>query len=387
MAEAAPNRYHSISYGGRVMARGRSGSSETSESSASKGVPQVSKTPLDQLEPRRIGIVKPSALGDVVQTLPVLTAMRARWPQARIVWVVNRPFAGILDGHPDLDAVMFFDRRTSSWWERAKSLTGFVQVLRAEKFDLVFDLQGLLRSGLMAWFSGARRRVGFADAREGSKWLYTDVVPAMPWETPALERYWQMVRAWGGGDAVPAAKFGFRPLHHAWAEAAWRHLPEPWIAVHPGAQWQTKRWPAAKYAEVLKRIQERFDAGVALVGSGAERPICDEIAAALPGGVVNLAGETSLLQLAALLRRAKVMLSNDSGPMHLAAALGTRCVSLFTCTSPRRAGPHGPDHRVLATNVPCAASYFKTCPTMHCMEDLTVSRVAEALSDSLPIIH
>src|SRR5581483_6891653 len=134
--------------------------------------------PLEDYPARRIVLIKPSSLGDIVQTLPVLTSWRHRYPQAHIAWIVNRHYEALLRGHPDLSSTISFDREAGreSWLQTAAVYRRFFRHLRRQRFDLVIDLQGLLRSGLMAAACRASRRVGFSSAREGAAWFYTDVI-------------------------------------------------------------------------------------------------------------------------------------------------------------------------------------------------------------------
>src|SRR5262245_16858641 len=134
-------------------------------------------TPLADYPARRIVLIKPSALGDVVHALPVLTALRRRFPAAHLAWVVNRTYEPLLRGHPDLDETIPFERGRRGVWSALKYNAGFLAGLRRRRFDLVVDLQGLFRSGLMTLATGAARRVGLASAREGASWFYTDRVP------------------------------------------------------------------------------------------------------------------------------------------------------------------------------------------------------------------
>jgi lipopolysaccharide heptosyltransferase II len=160
-------------------------------------------------------------------------------------------------------------------------------------------------------------------------------------------------------------------------------LPRPLLAIHPGAGWETKRWPVEKFAEIARR----FEGTVVVVGSGGERSLAARIVEATAGQrnpALNLAGETSLKQLAALLGGADAVVSNDSGPMHLAAAMGTSVVGIFTCTSPLLSGPAGTNHELVSTGVPCAASYKRSCPMrgeshLGCLAELPVERVWNAL--------
>lgn len=342
--------------------------------------------PLLQISPRRICLIKPSALGDIVQTLPVLAMLRQRWPGAHIAWVVNRSLAGILAGHPQLDQVLEFDRGGRGH-NRMASLGRLLGRLRAEKFDLTIDLQGLARSGLFTWATRSKRRVGFSLAREGARLAYTDIVPLL-WALPSWQRMILMARAVGCTGEIPPAIVPIRPDDTAWAAEQLANLPRPWLAIHPGAQWETKRWLPQHFAALALRAQREMGSGIVLIGGPGERPLCDQIAAELPGPTVNLAERTPLLPLAAVCQAADVLLSGDSGPMHLAAALGTATISVFTCTSPRESGPRqanppGDGERMLATTVDCAASYRATCPTRHCMQELLPARVWPALRGAL----
>lgn len=338
------------------------------------------RPPLDQLQPRRVCLVKPSALGDVVQALPVLTALRRRWPDAHFAWVVNDSFAPLLHGHPDLDEIIPFPRRA-----RGLRLVGelFGLVKRLRGFDLALDLQGLLRSAALTWLTGAKRRVGFRQAREGAPLAYTDRLDTPIKETPAVLANWSVAQALGCAGAPPAPRLGLMPAHEAEAARQLAGLPRPIVAIHPGASWVTKRWPAEHFAELARRAQRELGAGIVLVGGPGEESITAAVAARLSPALVDLAGKTGLLQLAAVLRAADVMLSNDSGPMHLAAAVGTRVVAPFTCTSPLRAGPFGPGHQAVPTTVSCAASYLRRCNSMACMAELTPDRLWPALASAL----
>ncbi len=359
------------------------------------------KPPLAELSPRRVCLIKPSALGDIVQTLPVLSMLRARFPEAHIAWVVKSAFSGILKGHPDLDEVIPFEtsrvktpraetrhnetRHAETSSRAGGKIAGLVQLLRRlrrERFDLTIDLQGLLRSGLMTWAAAAPRRVGFANAREGAPWTYTDKfdVPIMQ---PALERYRQIVAPLGCQGEPPRAIVPITDDDRRWAAQRLDGLPRPLLAIHPGAQWETKRWPPQHFAELARRAQDAFGAGVVLVGGKGEGALAAQTADTLEDPFANVAEQTSLLQLAAVCESADVFLSGDTGPMHLAAAVGATAVAVFTCTSPRRAAPRGPQHEVVTTSVACAASYLKKCRRRICMEELSPERVWPALERAL----
>ncbi|MBX7165997.1 MAG: glycosyltransferase family 9 protein [Pirellulales bacterium] len=343
------------------------------------------KTPLAELRPERICLIKPSALGDVVQTLPLLAGLRARWPQAKITWVLHRGLVPLLEGQPGLDGIVPFDRQQLADRPWA-SVPALWRELRAGRFDLAIDVQGLLRSGAVTWATGAARRVGFANAREGASLAYTDLVAVPDVDLPAVERYWLLAAALGceGAPRVTAPSI---PDSDRRAVVDLLHgLPRPWLAIHPGARWETKRWPPASFSQVADRAVREFGASIVLLGGPEETLLTAAVRQHLKTRhVVDLAGRTTLKQLAAACDLADMLLSNDSGPMHLAAACSTPVLGVFTCTSPRRAGPFGAGHRIAATGVACAASYVRTCPTMHCMAELVPERVwplvRAALSD------
>lgn len=341
---------------------------------------------LRSLTPQRICVIKPSALGDVVQTLPLLPVLKDCYPDAEISWVINKGFANLLEGHPLLAELLIFDRRgTWASWGR------LLRQLHARKFDLVFDLQGLLRTGVMTTATRAPIRVGLDTAREGSHRTVNCTIPDSSRNIPAHARNWRLAEVlgyagWNREIQIPVSETD-RSLVHVKLQS----LKSPLLAISPGAQWITKRWPIEKYAEVAKRAVEQFGFGICLVGGPNERELCHPLEAQLrecvPGiNLVNLAGETSLKQLAAVLERSDLLLTNDSGPMHLAAGLGTPVTGIFLCTDAIRSGPPPGIHELVSTSVDCRASYKKLCPCtgnahMACMQELDVERVWAGLQN------
>ncbi|MBN9120817.1 MAG: glycosyltransferase family 9 protein [Planctomycetes bacterium] len=340
---------------------------------------------LDRIDARRIAIIKPSALGDIVHSLPVLTALRARFPTARITWVVNRSYESLLTGHPDLTDTLPFDRGAFRGVRGTLSAAwSFAGELRRRRFDLVIDMQGLLRSGLMAWASGAPRRVGFASAREGSRYAYTHKLKC-PGRlgAHAVDRMWAVAEAFGVGHLPKAFLV---PLRAAEVEAARNELaqlPRPVVAVAVGAKWVTKRWPAGHFAEALNRAHARFGASAVFVGASDDTVLSQQAVAALRGPSLDLTGRTSIPRLSALLSLADVMLGNDTGPLHLAAALGKPCVAPYTCTRVALHGPYSQSSHCVETSVACGGSYLKKCDNMICMPDLTADRLWPKLAEAL----
>jgi lipopolysaccharide heptosyltransferase I len=343
---------------------------------------------LDTLEAERVCLIKPSSLGDVVQALPVLTALRKRFPQAHIAWVINRSYAELLEGHDDLNEVIPFARpgRRLCGRQAWRSLAAFRSTLQS-RFDLVIDLQGLLRSGLMTWMTASRRRVGLDDAREGARLFYTDVVPVPGEGLPAVDRYWLIAEALGTGDTAKQFKV---PCGASESSRADRLLGETRglrVAIHAGARWSTKRWPEAHFVEIARRLRTVFDVRIVLVGGADEVESAGRIEAALAGDCLNLVGQTTLKGLAAVLSRIHLFITNDSGPMHLAAAMGTPVAAIFTCTSPQRARPYGDGHLIFASRLWCAASYLKKCARMECMREMTPEWVWPALEARVRLLR
>ncbi|ADV63625.1 lipopolysaccharide heptosyltransferase I [Isosphaera pallida ATCC 43644] len=350
--------------------------------------------PLITLKPRRVVLIKPSSLGDVVHALPVLGALKRLWPEAAFDWVVARGLRGLVDGHPDLDGVIPFDRprfklNRAGWTE----LRQLACELRSRRFDVTIDLQGLLRSGLMAWATGAPVRIGLQDAREGSRWSHTHTVAIPPDVTHAVDRLMLVPRLLARlqGSPPPGPPRFHPPIgpeQAAWADHLLANCPRPILAYNPGARWQTKRWPPERFAETARLLHQEFGGTILLIGANDDRPLVDRLLAHLAtppndshrllASVVNVVGQTTLNQLAALLARCDLVVSNDTGPLHLAVACGAPVVGVFTCTDPERTGPYGPRAITVLTRVSCAKSLLKTCPTTHCFHELTAQRVAAA---------
>ena len=332
---------------------------------------------LDRIDARRIALIKPSALGDIVHSLPVLTALRQRFPHARVTWVVNRSFEPLLTGHPDLTDTLPFDRGAFKGVRGSFAAAwAFARELRRRRFDLVIDMQGLLRSGLMAWATGAPRRVGFASAREGSRYAYTHKLKDPPRGTAhAVERVWTVAEAFGVGHLPKVFRVPLQPAEVEAARAALAALPKPVVAVAVGAKWVTKRWPPEHFAEALNRAYSDFGASAAFVGAGDDTALSQRVIAGLRGPSLDLTGKTPLPRLSAVLSLADVMLANDTGPLHLAAALGTPCVAPYLCTKIALHGPYSHAANCVETSVACAGSYLKKCGNMVCMPELTADRL------------
>lgn len=343
-------------------------------------------------EYRRILIIKPSSLGDIVHALPTLAALRRRFPLAHMTWLVKRQWAGLLERVEGLDAVWSVEPTLHGWLSQ-------VPRLRGADFDLAVDLQGLFRSGVMAWLAGCPTRVGFANGREGSPFFYTQRVSAPSPDMHAVDRYLLVAEALGAsvqgepafhfrtldedreGVARLLSRHGLPPSHTPYTKGAW-------IAVNVAARWPTKRWPAAYFAAAIDQLQREGMGPVALIGGPDERSAAQAVKALTKTELVDLTGETHPGLLPALLKSAALLLTNDSGPMHVAAAVGTPVVALFGPTSPMRTGPYGKQHRVLTSGVSCSPCFSRRCHNriqIECLTNIAPEQVLEAVRAQLAL--
>lgn len=352
--------------------------------------------------PSNILIIKPSAIGDVVHALPILALLRRRWPGAKISWLVTPACAGLLDRHPDLHEVIRFERRAfgKSWRSprTAADLFRFACGLRARAFDLVIDLQGLFRSGWLAGATGAPVRIGLSDAREFAGLFYTDRVAvdsprdesADPDDAPpgrhAIDRYLCVTEWLGCGRGPVAFPFAVDDVDRRHVAAL---VPSQRYAVLlPGTNWATKRWPVESFAALVEPLRERHGLETVIAGGPGDAELGERIT-----GATNLAGKTSLRQLVALLERAALVVANDSGPMHIAAALGRPLVTPFGPTDPARTGPYQRMETVLRLGIPCSPCFSRRCSHQSCLKWLGIGPVLDLAdeqmrpSKALPILQ
>jgi heptosyltransferase-1 len=319
-------------------------------------------------DPTRVLIIKPSSLGDIVHALPVLAAIRRRWPAAHVAWLIGSSFAPLLAGHPMLDEVIPFDRRHyGRMWRSPRAFLDFwrlVAELRGRRFDLVLDLQGLVRSGLMAWL------------------FYSQRVRCPAGAAHAVDRNLCLAAAAGLEERSPEFPLALRDEERRSARELLRQSgvgESGFVAVLPGARWESKRWTSTGFAAVIDALHADGLRCV-LLGAPDERPAAEAVARACRSAPIDLTGRTSLRDLTALLADARLVLCCDSGPMHLAAALGVPTVAVFGPTDPLRTGPYSPAADVVAHAVPCAPCLRRVCPLGHhaCMAELDPGRVIDA---------
>jgi heptosyltransferase I len=331
----------------------------------------------------RILIVRLSAIGDVIHGVPVLCALRDAIPGAFICWVVEGTAGDLLEGHPALDELVRVPRR---WWKSPRAVWRLRQKLHALRFDTAIDLQCLTKSAWAAWLSGARRRIGKAGAngRELSRLLNNELVAAGG--RHVIEHYLTMLRPLG--IDAPEARFDLpeRAAEAEMAEAALRFAGFArlqFTILNPGAGWPSKVWPAERYGALARILASSHGMPSMVVWCGAEEKRSAETIVATSGGNARLAPATSMNQLAALCRRAGLFVGSDTGPMHLAAAVGAPTLSLHGPSRAEWCGAYGPHAASLQVRYEAGSSLQRRKADDSAMRAITVDMVAEACKSLL----
>jgi lipopolysaccharide heptosyltransferase II len=343
----------------------------------------------------KILILKPSSLGDVIQALPVLRLLKLHYPASEIFWWIDSALAPLLEDDPDLAGIVRFERKRWGKPQHWPEMLCSLRWLRAQKFDLVIDLQCLARSGAFAWLANGKFLVGLDEVREGARGFYDLAMPRKTFHTHAVDWYLSVLPPLG----VPVHKnFNWlpeRPEISAEVKRKWladnsklKTQNSKLILLQPGARWENKRWPAEYFLQLVSLLAERFPAThFAILGSGEDKPLGEIISRAAPERILNLCGAASLPEMIEWVRLGDLMVTNDTGPMHAAAALGKPIVALFGPTEPRRTGPYGQLENVLRIELPCSpclssdCTYAKPNECLNAISPLTVfERVQKQLS-------
>jgi heptosyltransferase I len=332
----------------------------------------------------RILIVRLSAIGDVIQSMPIACALRERFPEAFLAWAVESHAGQLLQGHEALDEVITLPR---GWLKSPGGVWRLRRRLRDLRFDVAVEAQGLTKAAILAWISGAPRRIGFGRpwGRELSRWFNTETV-----NTPGphiVERNLQLLRPLG--IESPAARFmvpehlrdrqtAERIIGHCETASGCSCSTRPFAMINAGAGWPSKLWPAERFAAVAAHLGTVWNLRTLVVWAGeAEMNIARQIVAGSERHA-QLAPKTTLVELAALARRAKVFIGSDTGPLHLAAAVGTTCVGLYGPWPSDVHGPFGPQHIALQKARFTGSTRQRRAAPAELMEAITVADVCQA---------
>lgn len=326
--------------------------------------------------PKKILIIKPSSLGDIVHSLPFLNALNRTFPSAEIHWVVARGLEGLLENHPMVKRLWIIHK--DDWKslrmikKTASEFRSLFKGLEAESYDTVIDLQGLLRSGILAYATRSPVRIGFKEAREGSSLFYTHRIEGGR-EIHAVERYLKIASAIG--CEIENVEFPMPLIIESERIRKFKEDTGDYAVLVPGARWKTKRWPATNFG----RLASLLDVKTVIVGTSGDSGIAGVIESCSGGKAFSMTGMTDLKDLISIIRGARYVITNDSGPMHIAAASGIPVVALFGPTNPVRTGPYGRNHVIVKSLIGCAPCYKKRCRRIRCMEGISVEEVYEAV--------
>lgn len=338
----------------------------------------------------KILIVKLSAIGDVIYTLPALNVLRRAYPAAHITWIVEEAAFPIIQGHTALDRIIlskrktwikdFFDPRKRT--RALKEACTFFKDIRDTRYDMVIDFHQLMKSGILVLLARADRKIGFDRGMahmEESQIFLTEKIAPVSMEIHALKRNLMLLDAIG----IPLKNIEYRisitrdDKKNALSLVQDSGIKDRFVVLNPIAKWDTKLWQDNKWARLADCLIREYDIPVIFTGGPDDYSLVETILDMMEEKAGNLAGRTSLKSLAALYGMAKMVITTDTGPMHLAAAIETPVIALFGPTAPWRTGPFGSVHQVIRKQIPCSPCFKRRCPYGHhnCMESIHVADI------------
>lgn len=335
-------------------------------------------------------LVKLSSIGDVVHTLPSLAALRRRYPEAHITWVIEEESLDIIQGNPQIDRILVSGRKR--WARRLADgrdigvtlgeIRRFLRDLRDRPYDVIIDFMGLFKSAVLVFASRAKRKLGYDSMQEMSGLFYNEKIPE-DMGKHAVDRYLDFARHLGADPSEPEFFLDIPADSANRADVLLKEggvNPEfPFVVLSPMSYaGETRLWEDDRFALLGDRIRLELNRPVVITGHETGGRI-DRIALSMETKALNLENRTTLKELAHLYRRATVVVTPDSGPMHIAAAVSTPVVALFGASEPARTGPYGRIHTVIRSELPCSPCFQKTCETRRCMKEISVDMVLEAV--------
>ena len=332
--------------------------------------------------PQNILIIKPSALGDVATALPVLATLRANFPEAKIAWLVRTEFAPLLEMAPDLDEIILFDRkRLGKWWCNPKvfgELASFLRGLYKSKFDLVIDLQGLFRTGFFSWVTGSKKRFGMKSSRELASFFYTKKVRPDQDSLHVVDQFLGVASKAGCEKIVTTAKIVVADEIEEQVSMLLKQndTNSDYAVFIPTAAHTFKYWPICNFAEMASKLTAKFSLKVLATGASGDKAYLDQLVIA-DGSVVNLAGQTDIKQLVGLIKGAKFVLTNDTGPGQIASVLRIPMVMVVGNTNPLRIGPYGRTECAAAIAPDSRCNSVRNPDPEYALENVTVEMVFE----------
>jgi heptosyltransferase-1 len=338
----------------------------------------------------KILIIRLSSLGDILHALPAFAGLRASFPDAKIDWLVAERFKFLLSAVRGIDSLHGVDtdslRRPSGARSAWRQLWSTVCSLRAQHYDLSIDFQGLLKTAVLSFISGSRRRLGFSKdlVREPpAHWFYHQTLDVPKEQVHVLTLNQKLAELAGSGSVQTSCEFLVPESDQSAVDSLLMHKQlKDFVVINPGGGWPTKRWGLERYGILAGRIQTELGLPVVVTTGPGEETFYNTIAEHC-GTPAPLHLPISFLQLIPLLKKARLLIGGDTGPFHLACALGTAAVGIFGPTSPVRNGPWHDEDEVVARIVPCSFCYGRTCPTNNECMDISVDEVLEAVTRRL----
>ena len=322
----------------------------------------------------RMLVVKLSSLGDLFHVLPAVTMIR-RSLSVTVDWVTQPEYVDLVRCFDGVKSVIAFPRRTF-----AAGFPSFLRELRVERYDFILDFQGLLKSAIAARCARGGRRIGPSYSREGAHLFYHEIAGRKDKARHAVEEALDFVRHLNIEVGAPEFPVSFSAMEPAGNS--------PRVVLAPCSRWPTKNWPPERFILVGRGLKERAGATLFLVGAPGDRAVCEQIERGIGAGVVNLCGRTSLVELGSLMQQMNLAITVDSGPMHMAAAVGVPVLAVFGATDPKRTGPYGKAHRVLVTEgLECRPCFSDVCRRgdLACLDRVSADEVLDAALDMLKL--
>ena len=320
--------------------------------------------------------------------MPAACCLADNFPDAKIHWFVRPEYAALVENHRCIHKIIIFDRRKlGKWWYKPSAFAELVRLirqLREEKYDIVFDFQGRFRSAIFAWFSGCKQRIGMSGTQEITGLFYTRKIAQS--SVHLVDYFLDMVCS--AGAKKTKIRFDLKPQQQAITETQ-KLLSENKInkdnyAIFvPSATVEAKKWPIENFAALAEKVYSKYRCSIVAIGTESEKPVAEKLKSLSKTPVINLAGKTNIARLIALLAGAKVVVSNDTGPAHIAAALGVPMVLIFGYTNPSRVGPYGRGETAAAIDADKRGSEIESTNPAHNIRNVTVENVFERITSQL----
>ena len=353
-------------------------------------------SPPPQGEIKRILLIQPSRIGDIIFSLPTLSALRRTFPRARITWLVDDRCQDLVEGHPDLDEVLVVPFKAieealkkRSWKGVGQTFSRLKRELRSRSFDLSIDLHGLAKSALLVWMAGARFRIGSANTTgmKECSGFFSREIPPRPDDRHTVERNLSVIDFLGGPTQEVQFQLTISGVVQSQVRemlmSAGRREQERLVVIHPGAGWLSRRWPVDRFAELINTLGLTSGLQLAVIGGAAggseEGRLFDQLFPLIRVPVINLVNRLRLKELIALLMETDLFIGNEAGPLHLATALDRSVVAIIGPTRPELTGPFGRKALIVRKPVSCSPCRERNCSELTCMKAIEVTDVLEAV--------